>query len=90
LQIDPSSLDLDITHHLSGSYLYNIDPSEVLINGTTTSRILLPAAIPSQQPLVEIITLCVVTGCFVWIVRVLFDVARQPAKSGRSHNFKAD
>jgi hypothetical protein len=79
--IDRNVLDTDIQRHLSGSYLYNIDPTGHSHNESTSASILLPAAIPSHQALVESITFCVVLGCFVYIMKVLFDVARQPSST---------
>jgi hypothetical protein len=79
--IDRNVLDPDIRRHLSGSYLYNIDPTSHSHNESTSASILLPAAIPSHQALVESITFCVVLGCFVYIMKVLFDVARQPSST---------
>lgn len=79
--IDRNVLDPDIRQHLSGSYLYNIDPTGHSHNESTSASILLPAAIPSHQALVETITFCVVLGCFGWIMKVLFDVARQPSST---------
>ncbi|KAG7529607.1 hypothetical protein FFLO_05538 [Filobasidium floriforme] len=86
--IDRNVLDPDIRRHLSGSYLYNIDPTGHSANESTSASILLPAAIPSHQALVESITFCVVLGCFVWIMKVLFDVARQKSTTKPSERSK--
>jgi hypothetical protein len=71
----------DIIQHIDASYLYNIEPSapdRIISRVPITSSVLLPAARPSHQAWVEVITLFVILGCFFWIIKALVEVARRP------------
>jgi len=70
-----------IIRQIDAPYLYNIEPSisdNTISHVPVTSSILLPAARPSHQPWVEIVTLFVILGCFLWIIKALIEVARRP------------
>jgi hypothetical protein len=85
--MNKSGLSNDIIRQIDAPYLYNIEPpqaNDLISQVPFTSSILLPAARPSHQPWIEVITLFVILGCFLWIIKALVEVAQRPGNRAKT------